>query len=54
MLDRVVRLPSPQHEDAADVPAAREARVERQRTADQRYHCADVLAEIGEREGGIG
>ena len=35
------------------MPAAREVRVERQRAIDQRHHGADVLAEIGQREGGI-
>ena len=35
------------------MPAAREVRVERQGTVDQRHHGADVLAEIGQREGGI-
>ena len=49
----MIGLAGPQPEDAADVPAAREARVERQRAVDQRHHGADVLAEIGQREGGI-
>ena len=35
------------------MPAAREVRVERQGAIDQRHHGADVLAEIGQREGGI-
>src|SRR5439155_25120224 len=37
----------------ADVPAARETRIKRQRPIDQRHHRADVLAEIGQRESGI-
>src|SRR5208282_2583754 len=53
VLDRDVGLARPQLEEAADGPAAREARVERQGTIDQRHHGADVLAKIGEREGGI-
>jgi cytochrome c len=35
------------------VPAAREVRVERQGTVDERHHRADVLAEIGQGEGGV-
>src|SRR6266481_3195361 len=41
-------------ENAADIPAAGKARVERQRTVDQRDHGTHILAEIGERESGIG
>ena len=54
MLDRDVGLARPVPENAADIPAAREARVERQRTINQRHHRTDVLAERGQREGGIG
>ena len=53
MLDRDVGLARPQPECAADKPAAREIRVECQRTIDQRHHGADVLAEIGQRLGGV-
>src|SRR5215469_5045621 len=53
MLDRDAGLAGPNPEDTADVPATREIRVERQGTIDQRYHRADVLAEIGQCEGGI-
>ena len=45
--------PAHSPENAADGPAAGVVRVERQRTVDQRDHRADVLAEIGQREGGI-
>src|SRR5215471_3764671 len=45
MLDRDVRLARPDPEAAADVPAARIVRVERQGAVDQRNHRADVLAE---------
>ena len=38
-------------ECAADKPAAREIWVECQRTIDERYHGADVFAEIGQRLG---
>ena len=53
MLDCDVGL-GPQSSCAADEPAAREIRIERQGTIDQRRHGADVLAEIGQRLGGIG
>src|SRR5215813_5164583 len=53
-LDRDVELARPQPEQAADSPAAREARVECQRSVDQRHHRADILVEIGQRLGGIG
>jgi len=35
------------------VPAAREVRVERQGTVNQRHHGVDIFAEIGQREGDI-
>src|ERR1700738_521507 len=50
MLDRDVRLARKIPENAADEPPACEIRVERQSAVDQRYHRADVLPEIGERE----
>jgi len=53
-LYREIRLPGPQREEAADVPAASEARVERQRAIYQRYRGVDVFAEKGEGEGGFG
>ena len=53
MPDREIRFPADQPQHAADVPAARKARVERQRTIGQCRHRADVLAEKREREGGI-
>ena len=49
-----IRLPGPEPESAADVPAAREAGVERQSTVDQRHHGTEILAEIAQRKGGIG
>ena len=49
MPDRDVRLSRPHSENGADVPAAREIRVEREGTVNQRHHRADVLAEIGQR-----
>ena len=53
MRDRNVRLARLHSEDAADVPGAREIRVEREGTVDQCHHGADVLAKIGQRLGGI-
>jgi hypothetical protein len=53
MLDRNIGLTRPDPEHAAGVPSAREARVERQRSVDQCYHCVDVLAEIGKGDGSI-
>jgi len=53
MLDRDAGLARPQPQCAADKPAAREIRVECQRTIGQRHHGADVLAEIGQRLGGV-
>src|SRR6516164_3530327 len=54
MLDREVGLTGPDPEHAAPIPAASEARVERQRTIDQPDHGADILAEIRQRLRGIG
>jgi hypothetical protein len=53
VLDRHIGLARPQPEDTADVPSTREARIERQRTVDQRYHGIDVLAEKRKRLSGI-
>ena len=53
MLDRDVELARKQSEGAADVPAARETRVECQGTINQRHHGADVLAEIGQHSSGV-
>ena len=54
MLDREIVLTGPDPENAAQIPAAGEARVERQRTVDQPDHGADILAEIRQHEGGVG
>jgi hypothetical protein len=54
MLDRDVGLARPKPQDAADTAAPREARVKRQCAIHQCHHRADVLAEIGQRQGGIG
>src|SRR5262249_933712 len=53
VLDREVRVAREKPEDTADVPTSRKIRVEREGTIDQRYHCVDVLAEIGQGESGI-
>src|SRR6516165_5843255 len=54
MLDREIMLTGPQPEDAAQKPAAGEARGYRQGAVDQRDHGANILAEIGEYESGVG
>jgi len=54
MLDRGIGLTGPEPENAAHKPAAGEARVERQRTVDQPYRGADVLAEYSQYKGGVG
>src|SRR6516162_11053757 len=46
--------PGPQSQKAADVPAARIAWIEGESAINQRYHRVDVLAEKGERHGGVG
>src|SRR6516165_4056560 len=51
MFYRDVRLAGPHSQDAADLPAAREVRVKRQGTIDQRHHGTDILAEISQRVG---
>src|SRR5215469_2210420 len=53
MLDREVGLAGEKPENAADVPPAGKIRVERQGMIDQSNHCVDILAEIGQGEGGI-
>ena len=45
MLNREIVLTGPNPEKAAQIPAAREARVERERAVDQPDHGADILAE---------
>jgi hypothetical protein len=50
MLDRQIRLPSPQPEKTADVPAARVAWIERESAINQRDHRIDVFAETGESQ----
>src|SRR5215469_6023641 len=52
-LNRQIGLARPKPEDAADVPAAREIRIERQGTIHERDHRVDVFAEPGESNGGI-
>jgi hypothetical protein len=54
MLDRNVRLARPNPEEAADVPTAGVVRIQRRRMVNQCYLGSDILAEIGQREGGIG
>src|SRR5690242_20387557 len=53
MLDREIGLAGPNSEEAADKPAAREARVEREGTVDQPDHGADILAELTQHMGGV-
>ena len=54
MLDREIGLPGTDPEQAAQIPAAGKARIERKRTVDQRDHGADILAEIRQHKGGVG
>jgi hypothetical protein len=54
MLDREIGLTGPDPEKAAQIPAACEAQVERERTVHQPDHGTDVLAEIRQHEGGVG
>ena len=54
MLDRQIRLPGPQPEKAADVPAARVAWIEGKSAIDQRDHRIGVFAETGESHCCIG
>src|SRR5580704_13487040 len=53
MLERDVGLARLNSKYAADVPAASEVWVERQRAVDQRQHRTDVLPKIAQRVGGI-
>src|SRR5438067_10190534 len=53
MFDRDLGFPGAHSEDAADVPAARIVRVKRERAVNQRHRRANILAEVGERVGGI-
>src|SRR6516164_5587484 len=54
MFEREIGLTGPDPEKAAQIPAAGEARVDHKRTVDQPDHGTDVLAEIGQHEGGVG
>jgi hypothetical protein len=54
MLDRDIGLAGPEPENAAHKPAAGIARVDRERTVDQPHHGGDILAEIRQRESGVG
>src|SRR5580704_10131854 len=54
MLDGEIGLTRPEPENAAQVPAVGEARVERQSPVGQPNHRAYVLAEASEHPGGIG
>src|SRR5439155_11688824 len=58
MLDREIVFAGNVPDDAAHIPAASEARVERQRTVDQPYHgtdiLADIVAEMRQHEHGVG
>src|SRR5271156_5616858 len=53
MGNRYVGLARPIPEEATDVPATCEIRVQYEGTINQRHHGADILAEIGQRQGGI-
>jgi hypothetical protein len=53
MLDRDARLAPSQPEVSADLPAAREIRVESQGAVDQPHRRADIFAEMGQRISGI-
>src|SRR5712672_3299163 len=54
MLDREIVLAGPDPDNAAHKPAAGIARVECQRTVDQPDRGGNILAEIRQREGGVG
>ena len=54
MLDREIGLTGKYPEKAAHIATAGEARVESERTVDQPYHGANVLAEVSQHEGGVG
>ena len=53
MSDRGIGLAGPHAEQTADMPTAREIRIEHQRAIDERHHGSDVLTEISQRERGI-
>src|SRR5215831_1193319 len=53
MRDREVGLTGMYPEKTADIPAAGEARVERERTVDQPDHGTDVLPELTQHESGV-
>jgi len=54
MLDRCIVLTSIRPEKTADVPAACETRVQRERPIDQSEHHSDILPEIRQHEGRVG
>jgi hypothetical protein len=54
MLDCQIELPGTRPESSAEVPAARETRVQPQSAIDQRDHCAEIFPEDPQRERGIG
>jgi hypothetical protein len=54
MLDREMGLAGKHPENTAQIPAAGEARVERERTVGQPDHGVDILAESRQHEGGVG
>ena len=53
MVDRGFEVSRQKPQAAANVPAAREARVERKCAIDQRHHRADVLSDERQRIGSI-
>src|SRR6266446_4690182 len=53
MLDREIGLAGKYPEKAARIPAAGEARMEREHPVDQPDHGADVFAEMHQHEGGV-
>jgi len=54
MLDREIVLTGIYPDKAAPKPATRKARVQGQRPIDQPDHRADILAELSQRNGGVG
>src|SRR5438132_8066194 len=54
MLDREVGLTGKGPDDAAQIPPAGEARVERQRTVDQPDHRTEILAQLSQYIGSVG
>ena len=54
MLDCEIGLAGPELEKAAHIPAAGEARVQRERPVDQPDHRTDILAECSQHSGGVG